>query len=224
MRIHVAVFSCLAVIASAAHAEIYFSDNFDTAVAGPNTWPGNGWFRDNFGSGSLDILGPGYRDPLPGNGNYVDLTGSTGVPGRLYTGPAAAQLGHTYSVTFSLAGSQQSHTQSVKVDFGPLSEIYVLAPDAPFVTNSLSFHVGPGAYPTGIWQFSVYHDVFGSPSLYDEGALLDKVVIANDVSAVPELPSLALTIAGLALVGASSRRQFALKNSVAPELFATRQA
>lgn len=57
--------------------------------------------------GTVDLLGNGFFDFLPGNGLYVDLIGVSGSNGSLVTKTAIALTsGHTYSLTAWLAGNQ----------------------------------------------------------------------------------------------------------------------
>ena len=60
-------------------AAVVLSDNFN-ADAQMLNWAGDSSFTSlSTGGGSTDLIGTGFFDFYPGNGNYVDLDGSTGT-------------------------------------------------------------------------------------------------------------------------------------------------
>ena len=68
--------------------------------------------------GSVDLIGPGMFDLLPGNGLYVDLAGSSAPNyGRMTSRiPVTLTSGHAYRLTVQLAGNQ-------RVDLSPFSAL-----------------------------------------------------------------------------------------------------
>lgn len=79
----------------------------------------------NVVGGTVDLLGNGFFDFLPGNGLYVDLSGTTAPQqGRLeLKTPLSLTAGHVYRVTLNLAGNQREsdtpYAATVKVIAGP---------------------------------------------------------------------------------------------------------
>ena len=89
--------------AQASQAALVFSDNFNSTTSEQlNQTAFTNW---TVTSGSVDVIGDGGSFAfLPvGNGNYVDLNGSTGQPGQLTTKMTFGA--GTYIVSFDLAGS-----------------------------------------------------------------------------------------------------------------------
>ena len=81
-------------------AAVVLSDNFD-ADARVLNWSGDLTFTSNAAgsNASTDLIGTGFYDFYPGNGNYVDMDGSTGAgnnPGRATRIPFLVCRGHLY--------------------------------------------------------------------------------------------------------------------------------
>jgi hypothetical protein len=100
-------------VAEPANAAL-LSDNFDSGTAMGN-WPGDSVFQsfpppgNVSGSPSVDLVGAGFFSTLamPGNGNSVDLDGSTGS-GHSPAGELKSFLSFalgSYIVQFDLAGN-----------------------------------------------------------------------------------------------------------------------
>ena len=181
------------VLSAGAHAAV-FSDNFNLDTQGLNSVPA-GWTIGN--AGTVDIIGgnpSAFFDELPGNGNYIDLDGSNGVPGAgtLSTSVALPTAG-TYVATFELGGNHRDGTtDTVTVTFGSTTESFAIAPSAGFTTYSIST-TASGAATLG----------FTDSRDGNVGALLDDV----SVSAVPEPTNVALMMAGLLGLGFAARRR-----------------
>lgn len=187
---HTLLAAILAAGASAAQSQTVFTDNFDNDTLGANvTSFTGGWTVTD---GTVDVVGPGYFDFLPGHGRYVDLDGSTRDAG-VFTKTLTLTGGTTYTASFLLAGSQRNFTEIVDVSFGTTTATYTFAPTDPFGTKSLTFT----PLSTGSVSLS-----FANRGGDLEGALLDNVTI----TAVPEPETYALMLAGLLVVGSIARR------------------
>jgi hypothetical protein len=173
-------------VSVAGHSQVVFADNFNADAVGLNAVPA-GW---SVTGGTVDIIGSGFFDFLPGNGNYIDLDGSSGAAGLLSTSPLLSlNAGVTYSATFDLAGSQRGLFETGVVTFGTSTLNYAIASATGFSAYTLTFTPGT----SGLYALSFQNTVPG-----DVGALLDNVVVSGPVvGAVPEPGTYALLIAGL---------------------------
>lgn len=178
--------------ASCAQADtVIFTDNFDSTATKLNqtVFPA-GWTVAN---GTVDVIGTNFINVFPGNGNYVDLDGSTGDAGEL-SKSLALTGGLPYTATFSLAGSHRGGSDIVDVMFGTASASFTLAGADPFSPSSLVFT--PAA--SGTYTLS-----FANRGGDNVGALLDNV----SVSVIPEPSGYAMMLAGLAGIGFIGRRR-----------------
>jgi hypothetical protein len=181
------------VLSAGAQAATVYSDNFDGNTPASNLTPA-GW---SISGGSVDIVGPGYFDMLPGNGGYVDLDGSTGSAGLLFTNVVGSASG-TYTVTFDLAGNQRGSTESVLVTFGTTTQTFTLNSSDPFAAYSLTTSASSGPLLLSFQDVNSHDNI---------GALLDNV----SVSSVPEPAMGSLLLAGLGALGFAARRRRAGK-------------
>jgi len=187
-----AVAASLAVGAHAAAVTTVYKDDFNADPVGEQVTP-IGWAVDG---GTVDILGNGGQDPLPGNGRYVDLDGSTdglaGVMSKTFTGLANG----TYTLSFYLAGNQYlPGREDVFVDFGGTTGEYTPAKNLDFTNHKLVAEVTDGTLTLS------FHDLSND----GHGALLDRVRITT--TAVPEPAGSALLLAGLGALGFAARRR-----------------
>jgi PEP-CTERM motif len=170
-----------------------FSDNFDSYAAVQLNWTppaSSGWTASD---GTVDLVGAGGTDLIPGNGRYVDLDGSTTNSG-LFSNFVNLVGGTTYTLSFDLAGSHRGSTEIVSVTFGSTTALYSVDSADTFSTFALNFiPVSNGLY--GLAYLNVGGD--------NVGALLDNV----SVSAIPEPETYAMLLAGMGLVGFISRRR-----------------
>lgn len=186
-----AIGSLFAVSANAAVP--VFVDNFDSHAPLQLNWAPpapSGWTVTD---GTVDLIGPGLFDLLPGNGHYIDLDGSTSNSG-LFSNSVNLTGGITYTLSFDLAGSQRGTSETVNVIFGSENASFSLNSADPFSTYSMNFT--PGA--SGSYNFS-YQNSGGD----NVGILLDNV----SVSPVPEPETYAMLLAGLGLLGFAARRR-----------------
>ena len=187
---HALAIAGLALSLSSAHAATVFSDDFNTNPRGLNITP-TGW---SVSSGSVDVIGDGYFDFLPGNGRYIDLDGSTNSAGLLGTSLLLA-ANTSYIATFQLAGNHRNgNSDVVNVTFGDVQASYTVVPSAGFTTYSLVFTtIASGNYTLS----------FRDQGADQMGALLDNVAVAP----VPEPGSMVLLLGGLVAAAGMRRRK-----------------
>ena len=192
MKIRLLAAVAAMVLSAGAHAASpVFTDTFDGDVQGTNVGV-SGWVVTD---GTVDIVpvGADFHFLASGNGNYVDLDGSTDQAGTLtktLTGLADGE----YALTFELAGNHRDggvEATTVTISGGAGTTI------TP-AENDDSFFTVIGHATGGTLTFS-FHDA----SADNIGSLLDNV----SVSAVPEPGSLPLMLAGFAALGVVARRR-----------------
>ncbi len=166
-----------------AAAVTLLSDNFNaenSANGGNQVLNYTGLANWNVTRGSIDLIGNGAYDPLPGNGLYLDLDGSTVAAGKIESKTAYLfNSGDLVNLQFSLAGSQRGDTNSVAVSLGSLyNEVFTLASSDPFTTISRSFTVG---------STTIAGLIFDHAGGDNRGLLLDNVVLSGNLAtAIPE--------------------------------------
>ncbi len=184
----------------ASHAVVIFADNFDANGTGINKTPAN-WVLDY---GSVDVIGTGFFPFYPGNGNYIDMNGSTQQSGGIHTANAFNFLaGKTYTVTFNYGNNSNSanngstETLVASVLGFPGITINQVGSIANFITTSFSF--------TALADFSsaLYFAGSGTNDGDNGGIILDNV----SLSTVPVPAALPLLAAGLGVLGFAGRRR-----------------
>ena len=199
-------FGAMAIMAASAwsqnaYATVVLTDNFNSDAQMLN-WTGDLVFNvvpnpPVAGMSSVDLIGAGGAfDFYPGNGNYVDLDGSTGNgnnPAGVIQSVATFGPG-SYSLAFDLGGNARgapaqtttiklgSYTDNITLSSGDLLTLYTLN----FVTTS-----------SGSLSFTDQ-----GPS-DQQGNILDNVAL----SATPLPAALPLFAGGLGLFGFLSRRK-----------------
>ena len=185
-----------------AQAGIVLSENFNNVAQGTNATNIGANFTVT--SGTVDVIGAGFFDFYPGNGNYVDLDGSTLMLGTI--GSAAFGPG-TYHLTFDLGSYTYNHgyiTEDIKVTLGGFSTTLTplvdssVNPGSPFEHVVLDFTTAIA----GSLSFSAINPVNAGQGT-NVGPILDNVVL----TAVPEASTWAMMIFGFFGIGFMAYRR-----------------
>jgi hypothetical protein len=111
--------------------------------------------------------------------------------------------GHTYTLSFDLAGSQRGTTEIVDVKFGTTVEHSTLLSNDGFSHHTMNFT----PLISGSYSFDYQNNEFGAFIGNGDGnfigALLDNVAVTS----VPEPESYAMFMAGLGVMGFIARRR-----------------
>jgi hypothetical protein len=203
-----------ALAARGASAAVIFSDNFDGENSGFGQLNYTGFFNFTVAAGTVDLIGNGFADFLPGNGLYIDLDGSSFDSGVLAESPALALASGWYNLKFDLAGSQRSSLENVTIKvYGASNPNYntqtvANIPGAQgFTQYVMPFFVGLGG-DAGV-QFSFEN----TTNLGDNvGGLLDRVILEDREGPPPSTPEpLTLSLLGTGVLGLVARRRRAQK-------------
>jgi hypothetical protein len=191
------VSSLLLVGATEANAGVVFSDNFNSYSPQLDWVPPANWTAP--GPGTVDLIGAGTPfDFYPGNGFYVDMDGSNGLPGTLQTiqsfGPGA------YTLTFDLGGNARGDVNKTTViTLGNFTASLTLASGAPLQLQIFSFTTTGGQL--------AFSDLPGGNQ--NIGNILDNVTLSTNIvtgPGVPEASTWAMTLVGFAGLGFAGYR------------------
>jgi hypothetical protein len=179
-------------------AQIIFFDDFDSENGGVPVLNYAGFSQWAVSDGTVDLIGNGYFDFLPGHGLYVDMDGSTHNAGIMTSDSFTFIDGALYTLTFDLAGSHRGTADSVVVMVtvgGLVNQVITLSSADGFTPYTITF-IGSSAYGPGALSFA---GVGGD----NVGLLLDDVMLT-----VPD-GGATLTLLGCALLGLGVvRRRF----------------
>jgi hypothetical protein len=200
-----AVITTIGLSTSAASAAnvVLLNDNFNTVNSGNPLLNYNGFTNWDVTNGTVDLIGNGSFDFLPGNGLYIDTDGSSNNAGILSSKNAFAfATGDIVDLTFKLAGNQRNNgLDSVLISLGSLfSETFTLPSNQGFTTFNRSFTVASAT------NAKLAFEGIGGDNV---GLLLDDVKLiksANEPASVPEPASL-IGILGLGAFGVTSLRK-----------------
>lgn len=167
-----------------AGATVLLSDNFDTETQSLNYTSFTNW---NVSAGSVDLIGTGFYNFYPGNGNYVDMAGSTDVGGTLASKQSfILPSGNAFNLSFSLGGSTRGDTNVVDVILAGIN-LATLTIDS---SDPLGLHTHTLPNTTGSDLSG--NLVFINRGNDSQGAILDNVLLSSDSLPVPEPGTLAL--------------------------------
>ena len=179
--------------------QILLDDNFNSENGGVGKVNYTAFANWTVSDGTVDLIGNGFYDFLPGNGLYLDMDGSTRNAGKITTKTSFDFIpGATYTLQFDLAGANagpddQLNSVIVQVQLGNiLNETIELPKTALFSTYTRTFTVG--AATSGRLSF----DGVGGDNI---GLLLDDVRLS-----VPDGAS-TLLLLGMALTSAAIIRR-----------------
>jgi PEP-CTERM motif len=188
--------------AQAVQAKTVLSDNFNSDAQTLN-WSGDSSFtslpgpsNEGPGMASTDLIGTNFFDFYPGNGNYVDLDGTTGWGNLPFSGvlQSNASFGAgKYTVSFDLGGNARgAAAQTTDVYLGStLVASLTLDSGSPLTSYSYTASTTGG---------NLVFDELGPSD--QQGNILDNVTL----NSVPEPASWAMMLLGVGAVGASLRR------------------
>jgi len=122
--------------------KVFLYDNFNSENKGNGALNYSSFAKWSVSNGSVDLIGNGFHDLLPGNGLYVDLDGTTGDPAILVSKKGFVLNPGAYRFEYDLAGSQRGDVNSVLIAVGAsFLKKHTLKSEEPFRRYAWRFHV-----------------------------------------------------------------------------------
>lgn len=194
------VLSMLSICAGSSKAAFVFFDNFNSYTQGLNWVAEGGWANS---AGTVDLIGDGGAYPLlpAGNGNYLDMDGSTADAGMVtYAGINLAP--GDYVLYFDVAGNQRGgadDSMNVMVSSGLINAtVSGISSGLPLTTLSIPFTVSSATI------VSLSFEGVGRDNV---GNLLDNVGIDDGTNVIPAPGAILLGSLGVGIVGWLRRRR-----------------
>jgi hypothetical protein len=187
----------------AARGDTYFFENFNSEHGGTGLLNYSGFGQWSVTKGSVDLIGNGFWDLLPGHGLYLDMDGTTNAAGGISSVLLYLPAGD-FDLTYALAGSQRGVGGNVSarildnVNAVLASQNTSLGSGAVFSTYDLSFSL-----PTE-QMIRLNFESNDGPS--NQGLLLDTIQLTGPAPASVGGPALIVPLpsalwSGLALLG-----------------------
>ncbi len=189
----------LSVSTAASAATTLFEDNFDNDTQGTPQPSLDNWTVG--GTGTIDVIGTGFYDFYPGNGNYIDLNGSPGAGSITTTDPLGMVVGQTYELSFDY-GVNLTSAGLEELLFGFGTTTFSLLIEGAI---DLTHYVVSFVYD-GSGDFLFFADSGVNSPNDNGGPVVDNI----QLSAVPLPAAGLLLLGGLGALGALRRRKTAL--------------
>lgn len=181
------------------YTALYFSAAEATTVGATGTSKPNGaqWIMANAGDST-------------NGGKFVAIDGDRTISAVLSQNITGLTVGHTYQLTFEMAGAQEvirqgATTDAWKVSFGNESQTSTVLTNPThgftgWVSQTMNFTA------TGTSQLLSFLAV-GTPTGLPPVSLLDGVSMVDTVPAIPEPQTWALMLAGIGAIGVALRKR-----------------
>jgi hypothetical protein len=127
--------------------KILLSDDFNMEHGGAGIVNYARFAHWTVSNGAVDLIGHGFYDYFPQHGLYVDLDGSTAAAGTLTSRTTFPLAPGSYTLQFSLAGSQRNDTNTATVRLGDVYvEQFTLTSNEPFRVITRTIIIGKATH------------------------------------------------------------------------------
>lgn len=198
-----------ATLASTAHAQLIFSDNFNDEVGRLNvgTVGVNPLLRWTVTKGTVDVVPVGTQfDVYPGNGHYLDLDGSNNRVGGIRTNQVFNLAPGDYILSFDLGKyTNPVETMTFGLTGGVFSQAFSSGTGVlpSLVNQQYTFSVGGNVNTQLFFNLTTYADTANSDN---RGLVLDNVSLERVVPEPSEWAAMGVLSLGLAGLVARRRR------------------